>query len=91
MRQQSTEARRIARIRAQMAREKRESGHVMCQWPAGCNQRWTDQNEILSRARGGSPIDPGNIIDLCREHHSWLTTHPREAHEMGLQPHGWER
>lgn len=45
-----------------------------------------DVHEVLSRARGGSILDPDNCLTLCRLHHDWVTTHPAEA-EAG----GWSR
>jgi hypothetical protein len=45
---------------------------------------WSDMHEILTRARGGSPIDPENILLLCRDCHHWVTTHETAARELGL-------
>lgn len=45
---------------------------------------WTDMHEVLTRARGGDPTDPGNILCLCRECHKWVTEHETQAREMGL-------
>lgn len=45
---------------------------------------WSDMHEVLTRARGGSPTDPGNILCLCRRCHEWVTTHETEARALGL-------
>lgn len=50
-----------------------------------------DPHEPLTRARGGSITDPGNLLWICRQHHSWLHAHPERAHEVGLLRHSWER
>jgi 5-methylcytosine-specific restriction endonuclease McrA len=42
-----------------------------------------DMHEILSRARGGSIIDPANILLVCRRCHSWITENPNIAAEIG--------
>lgn len=49
-------------------------------------QRATECHELLSRARGGSVLDPENIACLCHDCHAWITTHPAEA-----QAQGWAR
>lgn len=52
--------------------------------------RSTDIHEVVSRARGGSILDPRNLVALCRPCHSWITTHPAEAHAAGWSKHSWE-
>lgn len=42
-----------------------------------------DAHELKSRAQGGSLIDLENIVLLCRDDHNWVTTHPKEAAELG--------
>ena len=51
---------------------------------AHCGRRADDAHEIVSRARGGSIMDPVNLLPLCREHHRWVTEHPIEAEKLGL-------
>lgn len=41
--------------------------------------RSTECHELLSRARGGSVLDPDNIACLCHACHAWITTHPKDA------------
>lgn len=69
-------------------------GQAMCAVPA-C-PRWADDlHERLTRARGGSITDPGNVVPLCRPHHDDLTFKPTSelgwAYDLGLLVHSWER
>ena len=52
-----------------------------CRYPA------VDVHEIQPRSRGGrlAPIDgdENNYLGLCREHHQWVTSHPKEARHLG--------
>lgn len=50
-----------------------------------------DPHEPLSRGRGGSIVDRENVLMVCRRHHSWLHSHPVEAHGLGLLVHSWEK
>lgn len=56
----------------------------------GCTGTATDWHERKSRARGGSITELGNAVGLCRACHSFVSEHPREAHELGLLLHSWE-
>lgn len=49
-----------------------------------------DAHEVLTRGRGGSIVDPANIILVCRFHHSWIDDHPAEAAALGLVRHSWD-
>jgi hypothetical protein len=60
-------------------------------WDDGCTGIADDGDEILSRARGGSFIDPKNVRGVCRHCHDELTTHPAEAERRGLTLHSWEK
>jgi len=51
----------------------------------------TEIHEVVTRARGGSILDPANCRALCRRCHAWVTEHPKQAHEEGLMRHSWER
>ena len=54
-------------------------------WCAGkCGRTWTDMHEVLSRARGGDPLDPHNILCLCRPCHHAVTVNPAKAEEYGF-------
>lgn len=55
----------------------------VCERP-GCTNRSYDVHERISRARGGSILDPSNVLAICRPCHSWVHDHPAEATELGL-------
>ena len=40
--------------------------------------------------RNVRPTDPRNVIGVCRPCHSWITTHPKEATELGFLRHSWD-
>ena len=84
IRAQSTRAAQVRRERAELAR--RLHGPQRCQWPGGCTSEAVDQDERLTRGRGGSATDPDNIVLLCRGHHDWKHNHPAQAQAMGLMP-----
>ena len=52
-----------------------------------CGRASVDVHEILPRSRGGNivPIedDESNFLALDRDHHAWITTHPKEAKILG--------
>ena len=43
-----------------------------------------DLHEPLTRARGGSILDPANTVAVCRSCHDWIHDHPKAAAEVGL-------
>lgn len=43
-----------------------------------------DGHEPLTRARGGNPLDPDQILTVCRAHHEWIHAHPSDATTLGL-------
>lgn len=62
--------------------------HPMCQ---RCGQaRSTEVHEVLSRARGGSILDPDNCVALCHDCHAWVTTHPAQALAAGWLRSSWD-
>lgn len=48
-----------------------------------------DIHEIMPRSAGGSILDEKNLLALCRPCHTFVTTHPLEAGNMGLHLPGW--
>ena len=62
--------------------------HPICQ--RCCARPSTDCHELKSRARGGSILDPANIVTLCRTCHDRVTQNPREAEAEGWSVHSWE-
>lgn len=82
MKQQSSRAQRIAAKRRELRQVLVIERGSMCEV---CKQEpWTDLHEILTRARGGDPTDPDNILCLCRGDHTWITEHETEARKLGL-------
>lgn len=63
--------------------------------PTGrCANSASDVHEMLTRGRGGgiradAVNERSNLMAVCRSHHDWITTHPREAEAMGLVRHAW--
>jgi hypothetical protein len=58
-------------------------------------ERWADDvHEPLTRARGGSIVDPGNAVPPCRPCHDALTFKPESelgwAYDLGLLVHSWD-
>jgi hypothetical protein len=49
----------------------------------GCDGRATEVHEPLSRARGGSIVDPANMVPLGRCH-AYIHAHPEIAMQAGL-------
>ncbi len=50
----------------------------------------TEVHEVLTRARGGSILDPNNCRCLCWECHSWITEHPAESLADGWVRSSWD-
>lgn len=75
-----------ATIRLEIALERGPRCQACFITPVGTIPRryWTELHEVLSRARGGSPLDKDNILALCSPCHRWVTTHPAEATALGL-------
>lgn len=57
----------------------------------GCQVRTEHIHEPLTRARGGSIVDPENAMALCANCHRILHDHPALACEIGLMRHSWEK
>lgn len=43
-----------------------------------------DVHEVVTRARGGSIVDPDNVLAICRSCHDWIHDNPRVATELSL-------
>lgn len=50
-----------------------------------CAMRSEDVHEILARSAGGSIVEDGNVLAVCRACHTWIGDHPREATALGLR------
>lgn len=81
MRQQSLARQRELRIRRHVIADM----FAESPWCARCGQAGAplDGHELLSRARGGSITDRSNIVLLCRDCHTFITTHPDVAELEG--------
>ena len=64
-------------------------GRVVQCWRAGCTRLADDVHEILTRGRGGSITDPGNLAPMCRSCHGEATNEARWAYDQGLLVHSW--
>ena len=53
------------------------------QWIA-CQGNAIELHEPLTRARGGSILDPANTVAICRACHNWIHANPGLATEAGL-------
>lgn len=51
----------------------------------GCSGWADDGDELLRRSAGGSITDPANVRPVGRRCHRWITEHPKEAREWGLE------
>ena len=54
------------------------------------HQRGHDPHEPLTRARGGSITDPGNVRKVCHEH-NWQFANDEQPwmYELGFLFHSW--
>jgi len=57
--------------------------------PRVCSRYACDVHEILTRARGGSILDPENVLALCRDCHTFITINPGFSQEHGFTVHAW--
>ena len=51
---------------------------------ARCNGLAVELHEPLTRARGGSILDPSNTVAVCRACHDWIHDNPTSATKVGL-------
>ena len=93
--QRRTPLRQVSRKRAAQNRERRAMLRAKYPDITWCEVPWcprlaADAHEPLTRARGGSITDPGNVVALCRPHHNEITDEePAWAYEYGLLEHSW--
>lgn len=55
-----------------------------------CEVASVDVHEILARSAGGSILDEGNVLCLCRQCHDWIGNNPKAALELGLRKSRYE-
>jgi hypothetical protein len=49
-----------------------------------------EKDEVVSRARGGSPLELANVQILCALHNTWKEDHPELAIALGYARHSWD-
>jgi hypothetical protein len=58
--------------------------------PSPCTGLSVDVHEVKTRGRGGSILDPANLLAVCRRCHDWIDVHQDESHALGLLAHSWD-
>ena len=53
-------------------------------YDARCHGFAIELHEPLTRARGGSILDPANTVAICRSGHDWIHVNPAAATDLGL-------
>jgi hypothetical protein len=91
-----SEKRRAERdLRRSATTEAFRRDHYLCQasiiWPEVTCRGPIHAHEPLTRARGGDPLDPDEIVTLCSEHHTHVHLYPDLAYQRGLLRHSWDR
>lgn len=61
-----------------------ENPWCQIRWDDGCEGAATEVDERLSRAAGGSILDPANCQTTCRHCHQQKHLHPSEAVARGF-------
>ena len=56
----------------------------------GCSGLADDGHERKRRSQGGDPLNPDEIVLLCRPCHRFASEFPEAAHELGLVVWSWE-
>lgn len=81
----SAKRQQVAPQRAEVVRQMlTEHPHCQIRWDDGCTGWAVDVDEVLSRAQGGSILDPTNLQTGCRYCHDQKHAHPDEAAARGL-------
>ncbi|MGN6128645.1 MAG: hypothetical protein ACTHON_18980 [Humibacter sp.] len=65
------------------------AAYPTCEVP-WCPHPSTDVHEPLTRARGGSILDPANCKAVCRLHHDLIHLEDPIWYELGFLRHSWE-
>lgn len=85
----STKRKAIQNDRALLVAEYLATRDCEVRWDLHCAIRPTDAHEPLTRARGGSILDPTNLVAACRWCHDQIHRHPAEATTRGYLIHSW--
>lgn len=75
-------------VAAMLAARPRCEARVLCR-----GARAVDVHERLSRARGGSILDPeqAHMVTACRACHDWITQNPKAAEALRLLLSAWHK
>lgn len=85
MNRQSAKRRKLANRRATFVRRfLKDHPHCQVGWDRRCQSDAVDVHEPLTRARGGSIVDPNNALAACRPCHDAIHAHPVEAMSRGF-------
>jgi len=83
-----TPLRRVSKKRQSLMRQRRTFVQSLLEEQPPCvvckDRFAVDVHEPLTRARGGSIVDPDNAVVVCRGCHDWIHDHPEEATLKGL-------
>lgn len=79
---QRRKLRRRGRCREQVARRADDACEIRI--PGVCKYVGGHVHEPLTRARGGSIVDPSNAKLACAACHAWVHEHPKAATVRGL-------
>lgn len=89
----------VSKKRRREMRERRKTLAVVFERDGGCVMRpggshyapqapacggFYDGHEPLRRSQGGDPLDPDQVVTLCRRHHDFVHGHVGWAQEHGL-------
>lgn len=78
--------------RSEIAERKKLRAEIVDERGSGCQARvpeicrglFSDMHEILSRGRGGNPLDKNNILLVCRPCHEMITKNTVWAESKGF-------
>jgi len=92
IKQQSAKKKAENNTRRELLRALVDERGEMCQAKVDnvCTGVAVDAHEVLTRARGGSAVDPENILLVCRACHEWIGAHPKQAKLRGLLRSSWD-
>ena len=92
LRAMSRKRRKVQVLRREMVRDELarrelcEAAAVIRQagYQPRCQGLAVELHEPLTRARGGSILDPANTVAICRSCHDWIHVNPAAATDLGL-------
>jgi hypothetical protein len=86
LKRQSKKKRAENKVRRALREELIEERGHQCQVkvPEACAGLFSDMHEILTRGRGGDPLDKENILLVCRPCHEIITKNTKWAEHHGF-------